>query len=189
MTTYDFVHLTLLALGGVKGKTKLQKVIFFLGIATGHEKDLGYRAHFYGPYSDEVANSVERLKALGFLDQTISGGGTVDPRGFEVARHDYHLNASGKLVGGEKARRLAGEWDKIRKFIVILKPLIDLDYMRLSLAAKTWFLLQEKKGTGISSMDDLAELAPRFGWDVTIKQVQEAAKLLQQVKLAEISKN
>src|SRR5271163_3293000 len=98
MSTYDFVQLALLAIGGeIKGKTKLQKTVYLLGLLTGQLEDLGYRANFYGPYSDEVANAVRTLKGLGFADQSTSGG-NCDPRGFEITRTDLKLNHAGLAV-------------------------------------------------------------------------------------------
>jgi len=186
MTAYDFVHLAFLALDGeIKGKTKLQKVVYFLGLATRHEEDLGYRPHFYGPYSDEVAAAVERLKTLGFLEQTVSGIGVTDARGFEVARYDYRLNDSGRKMAEAKAHKLCEEWDKIKKVSEAMKPLLDQDYMKLSIAAKTWFMLEQKEGP--AKLTDLKAMAPKFGWSVTVDQIEEAEKLLQQVRLSSTS--
>ena len=62
MNTYNFVHLTLHALGGqVRGKTKLQKMVYFAGILTGAIEELGYRPHYYGPYSSEVTDAMGRF--------------------------------------------------------------------------------------------------------------------------------
>jgi len=186
MTTYDFVHLAFLALNGeIKGKTKLQKVVYFLGLASGQQDLLGYRPHFYGPYSDEVAAAVERLKALGFLDQTVSGIGMVDTRGFEVARHDYRLSDAGKRVAEAKEEKYESEWKKIKIAVKVMNGLLGQDYMKMSIAAKTWFLLGEKKGN--ARLDDLASLAPRFGWSVTVDQIKEAAQLLHDAELVTLS--
>src|SRR5271170_1950900 len=110
MNTYDFVQLGLFKLGGeIKGRTKLQKTIYFLAVTTGHNpEDFGYRPHFYGPYSEEVAEAVDRLKALGFVTQSIAGGGGYDNRGFEVARFDFKLNVEGEQIANAK-------WDRLDK--------------------------------------------------------------------------
>lgn len=51
MNTRDFVALTLREAGGeICGKTKLQKLLYFVGVLTDCLDELGYRAHFYGPY-------------------------------------------------------------------------------------------------------------------------------------------
>ena len=182
MTPYDFVQLTFLAMGGeIKGKTKLQKIVYFLGLALKHEEELGYRAHFYGPYSDEVASSVERLKTLGFLDHTVSGMGVADGHGFEVARHDYRLNDSGRRIAQAKAKSYPDEWGKIQTAAEKMKTLLDQDYMKLSIAAKTKFMLKKKSGSATPS--ELKQLAPRFGWDVTDDQIKEAANLLRDAHL------
>src|SRR5438309_12096004 len=97
MKTYDFVHLSLLAVGGeIRGKTKLQKTVYFLGLMTGCLDDLGYRAHFYGPYSDDVADAIGWLSTIGAVNQTSAGVGTVDHSGFEIRRHDFRLNEQGR---------------------------------------------------------------------------------------------
>ena len=187
MNTYDFVHLTLHALGGqVRGKTKLQKMIYFTGILTGIIEELGYRPHYYGPYSSEVEDAVGRLRGLGFVDQNVASVGAVDPSGFEVARYDFTLNEQGKQIAETKARDNPEIWGKIKAKVAILKKAGDADYMKLSIAAKTFFMLGEKKET--MSYDELAKLAARFGWKVNAEQVKDAAKLLESVGLVNVVK-
>src|SRR5579871_3048502 len=119
MNTYDFVHLTLHALGDqVRGKTKLQKMVYFTGILTGTIKDLGYGPHYYGPYSSEVTGAIGRLRGLGFVDENIVGGGAVDPSGFEVARHDFTLNDDGKKIAEIKAHDNPDLWKKIQNAVL-----------------------------------------------------------------------
>ena len=182
MNPYDCVQLTFLAMGGeIQGKTKLQKIVYFIGRTPGHEDELGYRAHFYGPYSDEVASAVERLKTLGFVDHTTSGLGATDTRGFEVARHDHRLNDSGREIAQAKALQNAEVWEKIKDAAAAMKGLLDQDYMKLSIAAKFWFMLKEKKG--VARVADLEALAPMFGWKLSAEQIKEAAELLQRARL------
>lgn len=187
VNTYDFVHLALHAMGGsIQGKTKLQKTVYFLGIITGCRDDLGYRPHFYGPYSDEVADAVGQLKALGFVDTTTSAWG-IDQRGFEVRRTDYTLNEDGKAIAAIKAEKLADLWKKLQDAVPMLAKAGDLDYMKLSVAAKTYFML-EKKGGG-ATRQDLVALANRFGWSVTAEQVQQAGDFLQDLGLVSATSN
>jgi uncharacterized protein YwgA len=185
MNTYDFVHLALHALGGeIKGKTKLQKTIYFLGVMTGRVKELGFHAHFYGPYSEEVACAIDRLKALGFIDQTLASGGAVDDRGFEVARFDFRLNDSGRRVAESKLSAYDEEWKKLVGACSVLKRVGDQDYMKLSIAAKTYFMLGERKGE--ATMKELADLSKKFGWSVSAEQALEAARLLETLKLVKL---
>lgn len=189
MNAYDFVHLTFLAMKNheIKGNTKLQKTVYFLGLRTGLEEDLGYRPHFYGPYSDEVADAVGRLKALGFLDCTRSGVGSVDSRGFEVVRSDYRLNAEGRMVAEIKKKQFKGEWGYIQKGAEELETLLTKDYMQLSIAAKIKFMLGKRQAQSPVKPEELASLASRFGWSVTPDQVRAAARSLAEAGLVTLA--
>jgi uncharacterized protein YwgA len=185
MNAYDFVHLALHALGGeIRGKTKLQKTIYFLGALTRSLADLGYRPHYYGPYSADVGGAVDRLRALGFVDQTVSSGGACDSSGFEVARYDFRLNEEGKRVAEAKAKNNPEFWAKLNDAVQTFKRAGEEDYMKLSVAAKTNFMLGENKGPARS--EDLIDLARRFGWAVTPDQVQEAAHFLHALGLVRL---
>ena len=181
MTTYDFVHLAFFAWGEkVQGRTKLQKLIYFLGIITESSQELGYRAHFYGPYSAEVASAVDDLRSMGFLDHSVTSFGA-DRAGFETARYDYSLNEQGTLIARQKMKSDSLLWKRISAGVEILKNAGDIDYVKLSIAAKTYFMLGEKKGGGHTS--ELARFADKFGWKVTQEQVQEAVAYLQKLGL------
>lgn len=185
MNTYDFVHLAIHANGGqIQGKTKLQKVVYFLGILTGQDKSLGYRAHFYGPYSGEVAASTDRLKAMGFLNSSTATWGGMDTRGFEIARTDYSLNEDGTLIAKQKAAKYADLWQKLCNGVEMLKQAGNVDYVKLSIAAKTYFLV----GAGDPPRTEaeyaqIAEDLGEFNWTVTPEQVREAVGFLEKMQL------
>jgi uncharacterized protein YwgA len=184
MKTYDFVHLSLLAVGGeIKGKTKLQKTVYFLGLMTGQLDRLGYNAHYYGPYSGEVAESVSTLEGVGFISSSVASVGSVDLQGFEVRRTDYHLTEEGRGIAEKKAAGLASLFNSLKKAAMLLKQAGDPDYVRLSIAAKTDFMLREKKAPATEG--ELEQLAKRFGWNVSQQQVREAAEYLRKLNLVE----
>jgi uncharacterized protein YwgA len=186
MDPNDFIVLAILAMGGeIQGKTKFQKTVYFLGLLTGCIDDLGYRAHFYGPYSDDVANAVDRLRTIGAVDLTISSGGTVDRSGFEVRRYDYRFNEGGRRFAEATSRRYDDLWKRLQKATDLLKSAGDLDYVKMSIAAKTNFMLQETHGK--ATKEELARLANRFGWDVTPQQVRDAALYLERLGLVQIT--
>ncbi|MFH1418082.1 MAG: hypothetical protein ABII12_07360 [Planctomycetota bacterium] len=188
MDPYDFVHLALFAIGGeVKGKTKLQKTVFFLGIMTNHLDDLGYRPHFYGPYSNDVAEAIGRLKAIGFVDQNIVGGGSMDERGFERRRYDYRLSDDGRMIAEAKKKKYPAFWERIQEAAKVLADADNLNYMKLSIAAKTYFLLGKNRDAATDK--ELAGLASRFGWSVTSSEVQEAAHYLEKLGLVKLVEN
>jgi uncharacterized protein YwgA len=184
MDANDFVLLALFAVGGkIRGKTKLQKTVYFLGLMTGHLDDLGYRAHYYGPYSDDVADAVNRLRSVGFVEQSAAGCGAIDRSGFEVCRYDFSLTDDGKQIAEAKAAEKPDFWKKLQRAVTALDKAGNLDYVRLSIAAKTYFMLEKKKGPATDA--DLIKVAQGFGWKVTRDQVREAAEYLRCLNLVE----
>jgi len=182
MDVKDFVQLSLLAMGGqIQGKTKLQKMVYFLALIADCLDDLGYRAHFYGPYSDDVADAMGWLRTIGAVDQASSGVGTVDDSGFEIRRYDFKLNEQGRRFAEATARRYPVLQKKLEDAAGLLKRAGELDYVKLSIAAKTYFMLQETDGQ--ASESDLARLASRFGWEVTLDQVKDTVAYLRRIDL------
>ena len=79
--------------GRPNGKTYLQKLCFFVGNVLG--QDFEYRAHYYGPYSDQVASEIGFLNANDYIYESRKGSGVADSRGWEVMRFDYRLTERG----------------------------------------------------------------------------------------------
>jgi len=180
---YDFVHLAIHAMGDtVQGKTKLQKTIYFLGIMTGCLDSLGYRAHYYGPYSDKVADAVGTLRALGFVDANCTTWG-FDSQGFEKARTDYSLNDDGRKIAKNKTETLSDLWSKLESAADTLKKVGDTGYMKMSIAAKTYFILS--KHNGDVTLEQITKTAKKFDWKVTDDEVNEAACFLEALELAQ----
>jgi uncharacterized protein YwgA len=184
MNTYDFVQMTFLAVGGkIQGKTKLQKTVYFLGIMTGELENLGYGPHFYGPYSAEVADAVGQLHTLGFLDSNTNQTGLHNSSGFEAIRYDFTLTDAGRDVARDKAKSHGKFWKKLGSAVKMLENAGNVDYMKMSIAAKAYFMLGEKQGH--ATTEELAELAPRFGWEVSAEQIAKAAEYLRKLDLIE----
>ncbi len=182
MNVYDFVQLTFLALHGkIQGKTKLQKTVYFLGIMTGELDNLGYGPHFYGPHSAEVADAVGQLHALGFLDRNTVQTGKQSSFGFEATRYDFSLTEAGQRVAEKKRDSHAAFWGELQNAAKMLVQAGDIDYMKMSIAAKAYFMLGEKQGQ--AAPDELAALAPKFGWTVTEEQVAAAVNYLKKLGL------
>lgn len=56
-------------LGEVRGRTRLQKMIF-IAQSLGHPFDEAYQFHLYGPYSPELAAELEAMKGFRLLQET-----------------------------------------------------------------------------------------------------------------------
>lgn len=182
MTPYDFVHLTLHAFDGeIQGRTKLQKTVYFLGICTDSLKELGFRPHFYGPYSDLVAAGLNRLKSLGFVAESTRGSGAVGVGGFEIARYDFKLTEEGERIAEEKARQNPNAWSKITTAATRLRDAGEIDYMRMSVAAKTYFMLKQRGKA--ATANELSESAQALGWKAKPEEIEPAISFLKKLGL------
>lgn len=172
MNPYDFLHLTFLAVDGeIKGRTKVQKTVYFLGVLSNALPELGFRPHFYGPYSDEISEALIKLKARDFLTETILGAGAVGSCGFEIARHDFRLTEEGREIAKQKAQANPEVWRKIKNVVQRYKAAGDIDYMRMSVAAKTYFMLQQSGKP--ASLMQLSESAKELGWETSPQEIKE----------------
>ena len=69
------------------GKTKIQKIVYFLQEAVSVPLGYSFRMHYYGPYSDELDGVLSLAKSVGKIDIT------PDPNGF-----GYHVTM-GQEIG------------------------------------------------------------------------------------------
>jgi uncharacterized protein YwgA len=162
----------------MRGKTLLQKRVYFLSVVLG--MDLGYEAHYYGPYSEQVASLNSELKALGYISESSSAWG-YDQRGFEMARYDFKLTDIGIRIADRKAENEPGLWQGIQRAASVVKQAGDLDYMELSIAAKAYYVLNKLNGR--ATLEDIAAMLPKFGWSVTEKQLEKATDFLAKASL------
>ncbi len=85
--------------------------------------DMGYEAHYYGPYSEKVATLNSEPKSLGYVSESSSVWG-YDQRGFEMqSRHDFKLFHRA-LVPVSLIERLKGQtqlWSQIQKAAQVVR--------------------------------------------------------------------
>lgn len=178
-TIRDVVLLAYKAFGGtVKGKTMLQKRVYFLSVFL--KTDLGYEAHYYGPYSEAVATANLEMRSLGYLSETVAGWG-VDQRGFELSRHDYKLTEVGVRIADRKAMVNRDLWEKIEVAAKVVNESGNLDYMELSIAAKAYYILTQMNNK--ATLEDIARIMPKFGWNASGKELEKATDFLQKANL------
>jgi hypothetical protein len=65
----------------------------------------------------------------------------------------------------------------------LLRRAGDLDYVRLSIAAKAYFLLRQKNAK--VTVGELPQLARAFGWAVSEQQIRDGLDYLEKLNLAE----
>jgi uncharacterized protein YwgA len=174
MSDRDVLVLAYKAFGGeMHGKTLLQKRLYFLSIML--DLDLGYDAHFFGPYSQQIADLNSELKSFGYVSESSSPWG-YDRRGFEMARYDFGLTDVGARAAERKARQNPDLWRRIERAAEVIRGAGNLDYMELSMAAKAYYILRRLNRR--ATLEDIKDMLPTFGWSVSDEQLQRATDFL-----------
>lgn len=183
METRDFVVLAYGAFGGeISGKTNLQKKVYFLAVCLGLEGHLGYRPHYYGPYSAEVAEANSELKAMGYLSECATTWGSGN-RGFELTRYDCALTDDGRYLLEREKKENPEVWQGIKTLAELMDSASELDYWDLSIAAKTYHNLQ-RVGAQIS-LEAIRKAARKLGWEVRNEEIDRACDFLEKVGLVQ----
>ncbi|MBF0564394.1 MAG: hypothetical protein HQK89_04045 [Nitrospirae bacterium] len=174
--------------GKIRGKTLIQKRIYFLCNLLKEDMDFGYDAHYYGPYSSEVEEGLSLVKSLGFIEEHTLGFGTQNQDGFEIRRYDYSLTEDGKTIVRMLERKAQKECEKIRR---VLKKMQDAgdngDYVSLSIAAKTYHILSRK--TQPMTTEAIHSEAKKFGWNIKPESIDRASSFLEKLNLVKKTAN
>lgn len=116
--------------GGLKGRKRLQKVVFLLQEA-GCPLDCRYRLHFFGPYSRDVADACDEIVAAGLVEET--GG----PDSGEM-QYAYALSAATQVLLQQTPH------DQMQPFETLGKELIGQDLWQLELGSTVLFFYKQK---------------------------------------------
>ena len=162
----------------VSGRTMLQKVGYFVGIAT--NTDLRYKPHYYGPYSPLIAATVSEQMDMGELAET-----AVAPTSSFVG-HDSDRKFYSYLLteAGQKACDIHHAWqpeefDKAVEHAIRIKD-TGANYMHLSLAAKVHYVLANSDEDTLDA-DDVAGVAESLGWSISEEDIEQGVDVLQKL--------
>jgi len=161
----------------IDGRTAIQKIAYFASIKAGI--DVGYRPHFYGPYSADVAQNLQNLESTGYMTETT-----------RLTTHDrimysYCLNDDGQKMVREIQKREQSKYNKIKKVSEICEKVAKNNINVLSWAAKVYFLLS-KKGSE-TSYNEVIQLGSQLGWKLSDREIDSGAKLLTRLGLVKKS--
>ena len=151
------------------GKTKIQKITYFLQKSVGVPLKYPFRMHYYGPYSDELDNALSWANALGYVDIK------PDLHGF-----GYHvMPAEDGDIAWEPEYDISQAHD-IQKIDRVIDILGDLETYELELYA-TIHLIGGPEGelTKEVTLDTVKKLKPKF----TRERIASAYKTLEKAKL------
>lgn len=182
MEARDIILLALRAWGGrIDGKTKLQKIVYFIGVLTGQDEELGYDAHYYGPYSAMVDQALYDLTAVGLVDRRVHRKGLVGDAGFERVRYEYILTEGGREVAAARQARLGEGAAEVLQAAQSIRDMGDLHYMEFAAAAKVRYIV-DRSGRPVTR-DDLQQIAEGLGWRLSQEAIDDATGYLIQLGL------
>lgn len=173
-------HLVLMLLkaspnGKIISKTKLQKEMYFLSLLM--KKDFGFKAHYFGPYSPYVEGGTDELVGAGFVDMKRESFGITN-RGFEVRRYDFSITESGAKLASYLAKENPNEYRTIENLV---GKIGNTDYLNLSIAAKTYFILN-KQGSSMTT-EEISLKARNFDWNIGSGDIEAAVEILRKLNL------
>jgi uncharacterized protein YwgA len=181
LSVNDVVLLIVDAAGGaVEGRTAVQKLAYFAGIAL--QRDLGHHAHYYGPYSRAVESALISESFSGDLEESVTS--FQSSSGPDIRKYHYKLTEQGRETVAELRLRNAHSCSAIDAVVEDLQRLVPgLSQHPLSLAAKVDYIASNTASEPL--VGDIPQLAREHGWPVSPEDVQLAADILVGLKRAQ----
>jgi|GEM_PF-373291 len=172
--------------GRLEGRTYLQRMGYFVSKALATL--IGYRPHYYGPYSRLVAAEIDSAVARGILSERREEFRShLPPAGqFEHVRYTYQLTDAGREYLNALTRR-DGQWFTQVASIVSRVRETGADYRQLSCAAKVDHLLTAAGGR-ITRRRAKAE-ARKLGWHLSDSDIETAVDVLEELGIAKRTAN
>jgi len=166
--------------GEIKGRTKLQKLVFFANEIL--KLDISFRPYYFGPYSDDVAISMDYIRALGMITEIEEHFPDMKfGNSYEAVRYSYKLTSNGEKYFKyllEKYPEKISELDKIIKSVNAYQG-SEVSYKELSIAAKVFFIL--KNSTQDLDIDKFRSEAKSLDWDISKDQIIKSFDLLKAI--------
>lgn len=165
----------------VMGRTAIQKLIYFLSIF--EIVDAKYRPHYYGPYSVDVASSIQMLSSMDFLSEKVETSETI---GYTVPenrkRYLYSVSTDGEQFFEDVKRSDREEIAEISRIVEISRDTVNFNPDILSWAAKVNYILTKKNE--LMTHEAIISTADSFSWKLSSEQVDMALELLGKLGLS-----
>ena len=168
----------------LRGRTTLQKKLYFLSVLK--QTDLGFRPHYYGPYSSLVAENLDILVSTGFLKEVTETFGPAsstppnDQNIFgEIRRHTYSWTSDSEAVIGEIEKE-DGYTDWEAAIRQLNAHSLALDFNTLSISAKVHYIVNRQ---GRATPEQIQEVAKEYGWKIRDSQITKVLSFLKDLSL------
>ncbi|HYK95425.1 MAG TPA: hypothetical protein VE011_06125 [Candidatus Dormibacteraeota bacterium] len=176
MAERDYALAVLDAADEVPGRTMLQKLVYLA--ASSQDDPLWFRPHFYGPYSSELQSEVERLVALGLVEETVRLLEPWQPSTFDPMQYSYRITDAGRAAAREIASPVR---DVARRVVETTRETGAWNAAALSMAAKLHHLRLVSPNAAAA---DVPSLARQFGWRMTESDARVGERLLESLSVA-----
>ena len=134
------------------GKTKIQKITYFLQKSVGVELKYPFRMHYYGPYSDQLDNALSWASALGYIEIH------PDPDGF-----GYHVIPSSSKGPGLESDYKIEDHPKLTQIDNAIDILGNLETSDLELYATIHLIGgPDSEQTKEATLSAVKKLKPKF---------------------------
>jgi len=166
------------------GRTSIQKVAYFASLAL--NRDLGHKAHFYGPFSEIVEDELEALVLSDLIDEKVTTIGVSSGTGFPVRKYEYSITDEGSTRVKEIAEVHPQDTAQLDNLMeLILEHAGGLDQRVLSPAAKVLYIAGQQDRAVRS--DEIQLAGADLGWDLDESQVKLVAELLERLGFVKLS--
>lgn len=165
---------------GLRGRTLLQKKVYFLSVL--RNENLGFSAHYYGPYSSFVAEHLDGLVYDGILEEATESWNTASSERNalgEIRRHTYSLtDEAAELWEVTQKKPDFARWANALE--TINNQDISRDFNQLSIAAKVHYIVNWREK---STVEEVRQVAKEYGWDVSEEDIESVLSFLTELGL------
>ena len=182
MDIYDAIGMTIYSNDGViEGRTAIQKLVYFETLKIPSLSPCIFHHHFYGPFSREVASSLEDFSAFSYVNEIVHSG--------FFDSYTYEMTTKGKKYALKKKEKFPKEDEIISNIVKTCKEFCDLKSTPLSYAAKSYYILTstEEGRKGKYTKEDVRSVGKNFDWNISQDDVEIGVSLLQKLHLVELS--
>ncbi len=165
--------------GEVRGRTAIQKLVYLSKVIIPELNIPPYKPHYYGPYSPGLSLALEKMVSYSFLDEIRIPGSMYDA-------YTYKLTTDGQEIANEIKQSNQQEYEKINELVKVCKKFSGLKSTPLSYAAKAFYMVHSQPGKKLT-YDDAVNYAKNLGWQISEREVEQGAQLLEKLKLVTIS--
>ena len=160
---------------GVKGRTLLQKKMYFLALLV--KEDYRFSPYYYGPYSSVVTDRLGALCEAALVSEEAEKYPDHFSSVGELRRYDYGLTNAGKQVADRRSKTLEKYKRQLKK--INAHPVAH-EAKLISTAAKVHFIVSEHRRLTVREIRKKANV---LGWNLQPEQIDKVVAFLEHLSL------